>query len=129
MRSKSPLNTPLSRARGLGSAHSGFHHWWIERVTAVALIPLSLWLVCSIMHLVRGTYADASVWLSSPMHAIFFVLFLITGAWHAALGLRVVYEDYLHCACVKTAAIVGTNLLFGLAAVAGVLAVIKIHLG
>lgn len=93
---KGSLRSELGRVRGLGSAKEGVHHWWAQRVTAIALIPLSIWFVASIVFLTDVDYATAIQWLRSPVTLGLMSLFLIALAYHAVLGLQVVVEDYIH---------------------------------
>ncbi len=89
-------HSPFTTARGLGAAGHGVGHWWAQRVSAVALIPLAIWLA---MALTSGAVADHTalkLWLGVPLNAILMVLLLITAFHHAALGLQVVAEDYIH---------------------------------
>jgi succinate dehydrogenase / fumarate reductase membrane anchor subunit len=86
----------MARARGLGSAKEGVHHWWIQRLTAAALVPLSLWFVVSVVMLAGATRAELVDWLSSPFSAGLLVLCFLATFWHAVLGLQVVIEDYVH---------------------------------
>src|SRR5579863_1307454 len=92
----SRMRSPLGRALGLGSTKRGVEHWWVQRVTAVALIPLSLWFVAALLRQMGGGLASVHHWLGRPVPAILMVLFLITTFYHAALGLEVVIEDYVH---------------------------------
>lgn len=94
--SKDRFRSPLARARNWGSARSGTHHWWIMRTSALALIPLSIWLVASVLGLVHGAQIDVVEWLQQPVNAILMVLFLAFGFYHGANGLQVVLEDYVH---------------------------------
>ncbi|MFA7429519.1 MAG: succinate dehydrogenase, hydrophobic membrane anchor protein [Rhodospirillaceae bacterium] len=105
------LRSPLGRARGLGSAKEGVHHWWMQRLTAVALVPLIFWFVVSIIANVGADYNAMSDWLGSPFNATLLVLLLIAAFHHAQLGIQVVIEDYVHCHAVKTAAIIATKLV------------------
>ena len=93
---KGSLRSELGRVRGLGSAKEGVHHWWAQRVTAIALIPLSIWFVASIVFLTDVDYATAIQWLRSPITLGLMSLFLIALVYHAVLGLQVVVEDYIH---------------------------------
>ncbi len=87
--------TPLARAQGLGSAKSGSGHWWLQRVTAVALIPLSFWQL-KLMSIIFGApYADTVAWLSSPINTACIIAWLMSVFYHAALGVQVVIEDYV----------------------------------
>ena len=83
-------------ARGLGSAKAGTSHWWAQRVTAVALIPLSLWFVVSVLGLVHADYVVVITWLHAPWTAVLLSLFLFALFYHAYLGVQVVVEDYVH---------------------------------
>lgn len=91
----SSLRSPLGRARGLGSAKDGTHHWWIQRVTAIALIPLTLWLVASIIALSGSGHGAFILWFGQPINATVMVLFLGVSFHHAQLGMQVVIEDYV----------------------------------
>jgi succinate dehydrogenase / fumarate reductase membrane anchor subunit len=93
---KGDLRSDLGRARGLGSAKEGVHHWWAQRVSAIALIPLSLWFVASIVCLTDADRALAIRWLGSPVTLGLMSLFLVALIYHAALGLQVIVEDYIH---------------------------------
>ncbi len=90
------LRSPRSQAVGLGSAKHGFSHWWWQRVTAIALVPLSLWFVYSTLCLVNSDYAEAAAWLSSPLNASLMLIFVFAMLFHAQTGLQVVIEDYVH---------------------------------
>ena len=90
------LRSDLARARGLGSAKEGVAHWWAQRVTALALIPLTLWFVASIISLVGASHAAVVDWIASPFPALMLVLLIVTAFHHAQLGLQVVIEDYVH---------------------------------
>ncbi|GAB0114101.1 succinate dehydrogenase, hydrophobic membrane anchor protein [Acidisoma sp. C75] len=88
--------TPLGRVKGLGAAKAGVHHWWAERVTSVALIPLTLWFVFSVLALAGHPQAAVAHWVSHPLVAVLLIAFVLASFHHAALGLQVVMEDYLH---------------------------------
>ena len=91
-----PLRSDLGRVRGLGSAKEGVQHWWAQRMTALALIPLSIWFVASIVFMIDVDHATAMWWLGSPVSLGLMGLFLIALIYHAVLGLQVVIEDYIH---------------------------------
>lgn len=95
------LRSHLGRVRGLGSAKEGVQHWWAQRVTALALIPLSLWFVATIVFLADSDHATAMWWLGSPLTLGLMSLFLIALVYHAVLGLQVVIEDYIHSHAAK----------------------------
>ena len=123
------LQTPLSQARGLGAAGEGIHHWWTQRLTALALIPLSLWLVASIISVVGADYETAVGWVRSPVTVVLLLLFIFAAFYHAQLGVQVVLEDYVHVEWAKVATIILSKfLMIALAFVAG-FAVLKIALG
>jgi succinate dehydrogenase / fumarate reductase membrane anchor subunit len=95
------LRSNLGQARGLGSAHEGVHHWWGQRMSALALIPLSLWLVASLVCHAGADYAAVSQWLSSPITVGALSLTVLAAVYHAVLGLQVVIEDYIHTKATK----------------------------
>jgi succinate dehydrogenase / fumarate reductase membrane anchor subunit len=99
--SQKTLRSHLGRARGLGSAHEGLHHWWAQRLTALALIPLSLWFVASVVCLAGADYAAVSQWLSQPFTVGALSLTILAVFYHAVLGIQVVIEDYIHTKLVK----------------------------
>jgi succinate dehydrogenase / fumarate reductase membrane anchor subunit len=88
--------TALGQAKGLGSAKSGLHHWWAERVTSVALIPLTLWFVFSVLSLAGHPQPDIAHWISHPMVAVLLIALILTSFHHTQLGLQMVLEDYVH---------------------------------
>jgi len=90
------LQSPLSKAIGLGSAKHGFSHWWLQRVSAVALIPLSLWFIFSIVSLINADHAAVVDWMSSIFNASLLIIFVCVLLYHAQTGLQVVIEDYVH---------------------------------
>jgi succinate dehydrogenase / fumarate reductase membrane anchor subunit len=119
----------LGRARGLGSAKEGVEHWWLQRLTAIALVPLSLYIMGSFFNAVvfGSGYQSALGWLHSPLAATAMILILIAGFWHAILGVQVVIEDYVHCEVMKLTSIILVKLAgFALAAL-GILAVARIY--
>ena len=116
----SDLRSPLNRARGLGSAKSGVHHFWMQRLTAVALIPLVIWFAVSLVMLSGADYGMARSWLSSPFVMVLLILTICIGLYHGQLGIQVVIEDYVHNDGVKLALIVAVKFIavfFGLAAI------------
>jgi succinate dehydrogenase membrane anchor subunit len=90
------LRSPLGRARGLGSARAGSEHWWGQRLTAVALVPLTLWFIWSVLQLIGGTRDDVADWLSSPVQLALMLALIFATFHHLQLGLQVVIEDYVH---------------------------------
>jgi succinate dehydrogenase / fumarate reductase, membrane anchor subunit len=120
----SDLRTPLSRARGLGSAKQGVHHWWAQRITAVALIPLVTWFAISLIMLSGADYAVVRAWIGSPVVMVLLTLTIVIGLHHGQLGMQEVVEDYVHSEGLKLALIVllrFTAVFFGLAAIVAIL--------
>lgn len=128
---KKPIPTyrsPLSRAKGLGSAKDGVSHWVWERLTALIIIPLSLWLMISLVKLSHsGGSAEISDWMASPFNALFCTLFLGAMYLHAKLGMQVVVEDYVHCHTRKMILLLLIKLVFIIATIATVMSVGKLH--
>ena len=123
------FRTPLSHARGLGSAKSGAHHWWMQRLTAVALVPLTLWFILSIIQLTGADYQTAAGWLSSTTNSVLMLLLIAATFHHMQLGLQVVIEDYVQGEGVKIIGIVLVKLFSVLLAAAAAFAVLKIAFG
>jgi succinate dehydrogenase / fumarate reductase membrane anchor subunit len=123
------LRSPLGRALGHGSAKSGSSHWYAQRVTAVALVLLGLWFAASLACLGSVSHERVTAWLRSPANSVLAVLLLATGAYHAAIGLQVVVEDYVGANGVRAAVLLVINFALVGAAVTGVLAVLRIALG
>jgi succinate dehydrogenase / fumarate reductase membrane anchor subunit len=88
--------TGLGRVRGLGSAKSGSHHWWLQRVTAVGNIILGFWLIISLLRLPGLDHKTVSDWLASPLAAVPMALIVLNVFWHFRIGLQVIIEDYVH---------------------------------
>ena len=120
------MRTPLSRVRGLGSAKDGTHHWWVQRLSAVALVPLTVWFVISMISLAGADHAAVSAWLAQPLSAVFMLLFVVATFYHLQLGVQVVIEDYLHGEAMKIICLVVLKLLSIALGVAGVFAVLKV---
>ncbi|PZQ47458.1 MAG: succinate dehydrogenase, hydrophobic membrane anchor protein [Micavibrio aeruginosavorus] len=122
------FQSPLGRARGLGSTHEGAHHWLMERITSAALVPLVFWLVYSIVQLRGKAYWDFTQWLSQPWNAALLVLFIAIGFLHAVMGLQVVIEDYVSCHCKKLLLIIGSKLVFAFMAIVSIFSILQIAL-
>jgi succinate dehydrogenase / fumarate reductase, membrane anchor subunit len=120
------MRSPLGRARGLGSAREGVEHWWMQRVTAAALIPLTLWFVVSLIALTGSDYNAFIAWLKAPFVAILMVLVLVALFHHMALGLQVVVEDYVHSDRAEIPTVVAIRLACFALTVAGVFATVRI---
>jgi succinate dehydrogenase / fumarate reductase membrane anchor subunit len=123
------LRNPLARARGLGSAKEGVSHWMLQRLTAVGLIFLTLWFVITVLSLIHADYATARASISRPWNAVMLIALIVTMFRHAVLGLQVVIEDYVHTRWLEVASLVAIKFIAVLAALSGVLAVLRIALG
>lgn len=123
------LRSPLSQARGLGSAKEGVGHWWVQRLTAIALIPLTLWFVVSVARFPLLDHATLVAWIKAPLVAVALVLFFLAMIHHAALGVQVVIEDYVGSEGVKLVSIVLAKFALYAIAAASVFAVLKIAFG
>jgi len=123
------MRAPLARARGHGSAKAGAHHWWAQRLSAVALIPLILWFVASLTSVATADYATAIAWLGSPFNSALLILLIGATFYHAQLGMQVVFEDYVSTHWLQVACIVLVRFLAFLLAVVSIIAVLRIALG
>lgn len=120
--------TPLARTRGLGSAHEGVHHWALQRMSAIALVPLTLWFAWSVIHLVGADYEAYHAWIGEHGNAMMLLLFVISLFYHVQLGLQVVIEDYVHGEAAKYASIVAVKLGAVFFAVSNIMAILRITL-
>ena len=123
------FRTPLGQVRGLGSARSGTAHWWAQRLTALALIPLSLWFVVSATHLIYADYSVAIDWLHTPWVAVLLTLMLAALFYHAYLGVQVVVEDYVHHEWLKVSTLLLLKSATVLLAMAGIFSILRIAFG
>ena len=123
--SHASLRSDLGRVRGLGSAKEGVGHWWAQRVTALALIPLTVWFVASIVRLVGAPHAAVVDWVASPVPAILLILMIVAAFHHAQLGLQVVIEDYVHDEGVKLLSIIAVKFAAALLGLFCVIAVLR----
>lgn len=124
-----PLRDPMKRATNLGSAQHGVGHFLIQRLTALALIPLAIWAVVLVLGLLHGDYATARATVAQPLDCLLLILFVIAMFWHAQLGLQVIIEDYVHTYWLAMTLQVLVKFACFMAAVAGVLALLRIALG
>jgi len=120
------LQTPLGRVRGLGSARGGTHHWWMQRVTSIGLLPLTLWFAFSALSLAGASHAEAIAWIGAPVNAVLLIATLLLSFHHTNAGLQVVIEDYVHVPGPRIAALLVVKAVCGLLAIASVLAVLRI---
>lgn len=120
------LRTPLGHARGLGSAKQGTGHWWAQRVTALALVPLTLWFAAAVICLTGAEHGTVVEWIGRPYVAVLLSVLIGIAFHHAQLGLQVVIEDYIHNEALKIGTILLVKLVSLLAAAVGIFAVLKI---
>jgi succinate dehydrogenase / fumarate reductase membrane anchor subunit len=123
------FRTPLSRARGSGAAGHGAAHWVAERVSAIALIPLSLWMVYAALVVSRTGYSGAVAFLANPVNAVLVVLVLMVSGWHMHAGARVIIEDYMHRILGRSALLILNLFVAVLATALAVFSVLKVALG
>jgi succinate dehydrogenase / fumarate reductase membrane anchor subunit len=120
------MRTPMARVRGLGAAKDGTGHWWAQRLSALAMIPLVLWFVTSVVAMSGADYVAVQAWIGSPVVAGLLILLICATFYHAHLGLQVVVEDYVHHEGTKFAALIAIKALAIVLALTGVLAVLTI---
>jgi succinate dehydrogenase / fumarate reductase membrane anchor subunit len=122
------LRSPLGIVLGAGAARSGVRHWWQQRLTSVALVPLTIWFLVSLLTLRSLDHATVVAWISQGPSALLLILLVVVAAWHSQLGVRVVVEDYVHGAGARTVTMVAITFAHVLLAGAGVLAVLRVAL-
>ncbi|MGD9664658.1 MAG: succinate dehydrogenase, hydrophobic membrane anchor protein [Novosphingobium sp.] len=121
--------TSIGRVRGLGSAHSGAHHWLVQRFTAIGNLLLMTWFIVSVLLLPDLSYTTAYEWLSAPVPATAMALLVISTFWHARLGMQVMIEDYVHDHANKFAAIAALNLVAFAGTAFALFCIIRLALG
>ena len=127
--SKQPsMRTPLSRVRYLGSARSGTDHFWKQRVSSVALVPLTIIVIFIVIGIMGRNHAAAAQILGSPFVAITLIMFVITSAYHMWLGMQVIIEDYVHSDLKLTLIMVNTFFCFAVG-LSSVYALVKLSFG
>lgn len=125
----SKYRTPLKNVRGLGAAKTGTEHFVMQRLTATALVPLTIWFLVFVLSLINADYAAAVDAVSKPWNAVLLVGFLVAMFWHAQLGLQVVLEDYIHNSLLALALQTTVKFIAVLGAIVSVFAVARIALG
>jgi len=122
------LRSPLGRARGLGSARAGSRHWWAMRLTSIALVPLTLWFIFTVVHLAGAPRQAVVEWLSAPMTMGIMLALIVATFHHLQLGLQVVIEDYVHDDRLKLTGMLLIKALSFLLALVCIVSVLKIGL-
>ncbi len=122
------LQSPLGRVLGQGSAKEGVHHWWLQRLTSIALIPLGVWLLVSLLALPSMDYTTVHGWIAHGWTALLLSLFIVVTTWHSKLGVQVIIEDYVHGGP-KTLALVLSTFGHALLAAAALFATLRIAFG
>ncbi len=123
------LRSPLGRALGMGSAKDGTSHWWAQRVTAVALIPLTLWFFFSLLSLPGLDYGTVKAWLALPLSSFLAALSVAVLTYHSYLGTTVVVEDYVHASGWKVASLLLLRFVYVLLGGASIFAVLRVAFG
>ena len=123
------LRSPLGRVLGQGAARNGVRHWWQQRLTSIALVPLTVWFAVSLLCLPSLAHPALVAWMSQSSTALLLILLVLIAAWHSQLGVRVVVEDYVHDAGARTLTLVAIGFAHVLLAAAGVFAVLKVAFG
>ncbi len=123
------FRTPLGKVKGLGSAKEGTKHWWYQRLTALALVPLSLWFAISVMTYASADYQSALEWMASPVITTLFLMLVVALFYHAQLGLQVVIEDYVHMEWLKIGSLIAVKFACIVLATLSVVCVIRLSLG
>jgi succinate dehydrogenase / fumarate reductase membrane anchor subunit len=122
------MRSPLGRARGLGAAKSGLHHWWGQRLTAIALLPLSLYFVVSVLILSGADRAQMAAYLGEPWNAVLFLCLIVALFYHLALGVQVVIEDYVNNEAQRMAGIMAVKAACWFCGLACAVSVLKLAL-
>lgn len=120
------LKSPLGRVLGLGSAGTGTEHWLGQRLSAIAMVPLTLWFAISLLTLPSLDFYSVTAWVAAPLHAVLLILLVVALVYHSSLGTQVVAEDYLHAPGLRVAVLTALRLLHVGLAVAGIFAVFLI---
>jgi succinate dehydrogenase / fumarate reductase membrane anchor subunit len=123
------LMTPLNRVLGLGTAKGAGEHWWLQRMTAVALLPLGLWLAYQLLTLGSFSYASVVAWVREPATSILLILLVVAVGYHSVLGVQVVIEDYVTGKGTRAATLMASTLAHVGLTIAAVFAVLKIAFG
>lgn len=120
---------PLARVIGRGSAKSGVQHWWVQRLTAIALVPLTLWALFAVAGKAGLGHAAVHAWLADPLNAALMVAWVVCMLYHAQLGLQVVIEDYVHTPWLEMGCQIAVKFACALGIIVAVLSILRIVIG
>ena len=120
------MRSPLARVKGLGSAKEGVDHWWHQRLTALALIPLTIWFCLAVARLPGTDYVTLVAWIAVPFNAVLLVTLIIAGLYHGYLGVQVVMEDYVHPHWVRTTLVVTSGFAAFLLGIGAIFVVLQL---
>jgi succinate dehydrogenase / fumarate reductase membrane anchor subunit len=120
------MQTPLRRVRGSGSAKSGSHHWWMQRVSSVALLPLTIWFIVSLATSAGMSHGEALLWIGNPLNAVLLLALIALTFQHTASGLQVIIEDYVNQEWLKIGLLLVVKAICWLLGIAAALAVLRI---
>lgn len=123
------LRSPLSRVLGSGSAREGTEHWWMQRVTAIALLILGPWFLVSFAGLDNYDRVELVAWVGNPANTVMLLLASLTLAWHSMLGIQIIIEDYIHGPGLKVVSLILNKFAHVFLSAAAVLAILKVALG
>ena len=123
------MRSPLGRVRGLGSAKEGTDHWFFEKLTALALVPLSVWFVAAVLGGIGADYATLKAWMSVPGNMTMMILLIVAFFWHASLALGTVIEDYVHYKPAHLGGLIAVKFVCLFLGVFSIVSVLKIGLG
>jgi succinate dehydrogenase / fumarate reductase membrane anchor subunit len=125
-RGRSVMRSSLALARGLGAAHSGVTHWWMQRLTAIALVPLSLWFIAAMLHLLGAGQEEVARWAHHPINTVLLLCLVLASFQHMQLGLQVIIEDYVHNKITQLAALLLMKAITLLLALSAIIATLKL---
>ncbi|MBX5472848.1 MAG: succinate dehydrogenase, hydrophobic membrane anchor protein [Acetobacteraceae bacterium] len=120
------MRSSLALARGLGAAHSGVTHWWVQRLTAVALVPLSLWFIVAMLHLLGAGQPEVVRWAHHPINVVLLLCLILASFQHMQLGLQVIIEDYVHNKLTQLATLLVMKAITLLLALSAIIAALKL---
>ncbi len=123
------IRTPLARARGTGANGHGATHWIRQRATALVMVPLMIWLFYWLPQMAVMSHQDFTSWMQTPFNAILMAFFVLAALWHAALGMQVIIEDYIHCRVSKPFLILAVYAGCAFLALSGLFSLITLKIG